>query len=91
MGTKRHILTDKKGILISAVISSASTYDIKIVINVVNNVVITRPSPSYKTKKKERKRKSTSMFIQSIQFRTRRTRSNQTKICTAYSSKEKKR
>jgi hypothetical protein len=28
-GTKRHILTDKKGIPLSAIISSASTHDIK--------------------------------------------------------------
>ncbi len=29
LGTKRHILTDKKGIPLSVVISSASTHDIK--------------------------------------------------------------
>ena len=29
LGTKRHILTDKQGIPLSAVISSASTHDIK--------------------------------------------------------------
>ena len=37
LGTKRHILTDKKGIPLSAVISSASTHDIKLVTNVVDN------------------------------------------------------
>ena len=37
LGTKRHILTDKKGIPLSAVISSASTHDIKLVIDVVDN------------------------------------------------------
>ncbi len=47
--TKRHILTDGKGIPISAVISSASTHDIKMVTGVVDNAVIKRPS-SYKTK-----------------------------------------
>ena len=31
LGTKRHILTDKKGIPLSAVISSANTHDIKLV------------------------------------------------------------
>ena len=31
LGTKRHILTDKQGIPLSAVISSASTHDIKAV------------------------------------------------------------
>ena len=30
LGTKRHILTDKQGIPLSAVISSASTHDIKL-------------------------------------------------------------
>ena len=49
LGTKRHILTDKKGIPLSIVISSASTHDIKLVTDVVDNAVIKRP-PSYKTK-----------------------------------------
>jgi hypothetical protein len=58
LGTKRHILTDKKGILLSVVISSsASTHTIKLVTNVVDNAVIKRPSPSYKTKKTGRRRK----------------------------------
>jgi hypothetical protein len=30
LGTKRHILTDKNGIPLSVVISSASTHDIKL-------------------------------------------------------------
>ncbi|HEY6537297.1 MAG TPA: transposase [Candidatus Nitrosocosmicus sp.] len=47
--TKRHILTDKKGIPISVVISSANTHDIKLVTDVVDNRVIKRPP--YKTKK----------------------------------------
>ena len=51
--TKRHILTDKKGIPISIVISSASTHDIKIVTDVVDNRVIKRPS--FKTKKTGRR------------------------------------
>ena len=34
LGTKRHILTDKEGIPISVVISSASTHDVKLVIDV---------------------------------------------------------
>ena len=53
---KRHILTDKKGIPISAIISSGSTHDIKLVTNVVDNVVIKRPS-SYKTKNTGRGRR----------------------------------
>jgi transposase len=57
IGTKRHILTDKKGIPLSAVISSASTHDIKLVTDVVDNAVIKRPPPSYKTKTTGRGRK----------------------------------
>ncbi len=40
LGTKRHILTDKNGIPLSAVISPASTHDIKLVMDVVDNSVI---------------------------------------------------
>ena len=63
LGTKRHILTDKKGIPLSAVISSASTHDIKLVTNVVDSIVIKsrivieRPSSSSKPKTERRKRR----------------------------------
>ena len=58
LGTKRHILTDKKGIPLSVVISSANTHDIKLVTDVVDNAVIhKRPPPSYKTKKTGRGRR----------------------------------
>ncbi|HEY6535245.1 MAG TPA: transposase [Candidatus Nitrosocosmicus sp.] len=53
LGTKRHILTDKKGIPVSAVISSASTHDIKQVTDVIDNAVVNRPS-SYKNKTRKR-------------------------------------
>ncbi len=46
LGTKRHILTDKKGIPLSVVISSASTNDIKLVTNVVDSIVIKQRRPS---------------------------------------------
>ena len=46
LGTKRHILTDKDGIPLSVVISSASTHDIKLVTNVVDDTVIRRRRPS---------------------------------------------
>ncbi len=52
LGTKRHILTDKKGIPLSAVISSANTHDIKLVTDVVDNVVIRRPSSKSKNGKR---------------------------------------
>ncbi len=56
LGTKRHILTNKKGIPISAVITSASTHDIRTVTDVVDNTVIkkqeqpTSGNPRTKTK-----------------------------------------
>jgi hypothetical protein len=56
LGTKRHILTDKKGIPLSVVISSASTHDIKLVTDVVNNVVIHKRPLSYKTKTRKRRK-----------------------------------
>ena len=46
LGTKRHILTDKNGIPLSVVISSASTHDIKLVTDVMDNMVIKRSSSS---------------------------------------------
>jgi transposase len=42
LGTKRHILTDKKGIPLSVVLSSASTHDINLVTDVVDNAVMAR-------------------------------------------------
>jgi putative transposase len=51
LGTKRHILTDRKGIPLSAVISSASTHDIKLVTDVIDNVVIRRPSFKYRNRR----------------------------------------
>ena len=61
LGTKRHILTDKEGIPLSAVISSASTHDIKLVIDMVDNSVIKKPSSVIQTeiKKKGKKEKVT--------------------------------
>ena len=50
LGTKRHILTDAKGIPLSAVMSSASTHDVKLVTGVVDNAVVKRHILSPKTK-----------------------------------------
>ena len=44
LGTKRHILTDTKGIPLSVAISSASAHDIKLVTDVVDNITIKRSS-----------------------------------------------
>ena len=44
LGTKRHILTDKKGIHLSAVITSAANkLDIEAVTDVIDNSVVHRP------------------------------------------------
>ena len=53
LGTKRHILTDKKGIPLSAAISSASTHDIKLVTDVIDNSIIKRTFVSDKPKENE--------------------------------------
>ena len=37
--TKRHVLTDKNGIPLSVVISSANTHDIKLVTDLVDNSI----------------------------------------------------
>ena len=49
LGTKRHILTDKQGIPLSAAITSANTHDIKAVTDVIDNVVIKRPTTTTTT------------------------------------------
>jgi hypothetical protein len=48
---KRHILTDKQGIPHSAAIYLASTYDIKLVTDVIDNSVIIQTLGSGKPKK----------------------------------------
>ena len=49
LGTKRHILTDKQCIPLSAAITSANTHDIKAVTDVIDNVVIKRPTTTTTT------------------------------------------
>jgi len=48
-------LTDKKGIPLSAVVTSANKHDIKAVSDVIDNSVIKRHSLSFFTKNKTRK------------------------------------
>ena len=40
LGTKRHILTDKNGIPLSTVITSANTHDVSVAINTVDSMII---------------------------------------------------
>ena len=42
LGTKRHILTDKDGIPLSAVITSANTHDVTVAIDTFGSTVIKR-------------------------------------------------
>ena len=55
LGTKRHILTDKKGIPISAIITSANTHDVTIAIDTVDSIVIKRRLSLSKPKHKQKK------------------------------------
>ncbi|HSF50656.1 MAG TPA: transposase [Nitrososphaeraceae archaeon] len=49
LGTKRHILTDKEGIPLSTVITSANTHDVTVAIDTVDSIVIKRQSSSLST------------------------------------------
>ena len=53
LGTKRHILTDKDGIPLSAVITSANTHDVTVAIDTVDSIVIKRPSSKPKHNQKQ--------------------------------------
>ena len=43
LGTKRHVLTDQRGIPISVVIASANTHDMKAATDTLDNVIVDRP------------------------------------------------
>ena len=51
LGTKRHILTDQKGIPLSVVITAANIHDMKSAINMLDSIVVKRPSPKINKKK----------------------------------------
>jgi putative transposase len=53
IGTKRHVLTEKKGIPLSVIISPASTHDINLVTDVVDNTVIKRPKSSSRLRRRQ--------------------------------------
>ncbi|HSF00813.1 MAG TPA: IS5 family transposase [Nitrososphaeraceae archaeon] len=58
LGTKRHILTDKDGIPLSTIITSANTHDVTVAIDTVDSIVIKRSSlPSSITKYRNKKKK----------------------------------
>ncbi len=59
LGTRRHILTDKDGIPLSVVITPANKHDVKSVTDVVDGVVIKRPTmPPFLSTSKERRGKN---------------------------------
>ena len=53
LGTKRHILTDKKGIPLSAIITSANTHDVTVAIDTVDSMVLKRSSFQLNDRKKQ--------------------------------------
>ena len=55
LGTKRHILTDKEGIPLSTVITSANTHDVTVAIDTVDTIVIKRSLSSRLYKKRNAK------------------------------------
>jgi hypothetical protein len=57
LGIKRHILTNKNDIPLSAIISSASTHYIKLVTDVIDNLVIKQTFVSNKPKKGMKQRR----------------------------------
>jgi putative transposase len=57
LGIKSHILIDTKGIPLSVVISSASTHDIKLVTDVMDDVIVKRSLSSSTNPNLSRKRK----------------------------------
>ncbi len=56
LGTKRHILTDKKGIPLSIVITPASTHDIKAVTDVIDKAIFIKPRETLLSKIKTRRK-----------------------------------
>ena len=55
LGSKRHIITDKKGIHLSTFITSANTHDVTVATNTIDNIVIKRPSSYNKSSSSKQK------------------------------------
>ena len=70
LGTKRQILTDKKGIPLSAVITSAKTHDLKAVTNVIDNSVIKQPFVSNKPKGRKHRKHNHICFDRAYQSKS---------------------
>jgi hypothetical protein len=63
---KRHILTDKNGIPLSVVISSASTHDVKLVTDVIDYAVIKRHISPSRTKNVRKRKQHIYVLIKHI-------------------------
>ena len=83
---KRHILTDKNGIPLSVVISSASTHDIKLVTNVIDNSIIKRTFVSNNPKEGIRRlwKYQNLCLDRAYSSKTVRQANYQTRICSTY-------
>jgi hypothetical protein len=64
--TKRHILIDKTGIPLYVIISSVSRYDVKLVIDMMDNTVIKRRISSARTKDRRTRKNSIYVLIKHI-------------------------
>ena len=53
LGSKRHILTDKYGIPLSVIITSANTHDVTVAIDTVDSMVLKRSSSQLNDRKKQ--------------------------------------
>ena len=52
LGTKRHVLTDKKGIPLSVIISAANTHDMKAATEILDSITVMKRPKENKNKTK---------------------------------------
>ena len=87
LGTKRHVLADKKGVPLSIVITSANTHDMKATAETLDRIVTKRPLPPPKKKKQQQQQQQNLCLDKGYKQLSRdRTGSSQERICTAYPS-----
>jgi len=63
LGTKRHILTDKEGIPLSTIITSANTHDVTVAIDTVDSMVIKRPFSKSTTQNRNKKKRKQNLCL----------------------------
>ena len=83
MGTKRHVLADKKGVPLSIVITSANTHDMKATAETLDCIVTKRPLPPPKKKKQQQQNLCLDKEYNYPEIEQEGT---QERICTAYPS-----